>query len=62
MVKFETSSYHGYYVMFFQAENDPTWEITARSTLTSDAMTEWMDGFLGDYPTALAAGADALGR
>ncbi len=62
VLKFESGSYHGYYVLYFQGVNDPTWKITVRSTLTTDAMTEWMDGFLNDYPTELASGADLLGR
>ncbi len=62
VVKFESGSYHGYYVLYFQGVNDPTWKITVRNTLTSDAMTEWMDGFLDDYSTELASGAELLGR
>lgn len=62
VVKFESDKYHGYYVLYFQGENDPTWKNTVRSTLTSDAMTEWMDSFLEEYPTELGSGAELLGH
>lgn len=62
VIKYESGSYYGYYVICYQGENVPTWQSTSRSSLTSTAMTEWMDGLLTNYATELASGADSLGR
>lgn len=62
VIKYESGSYHGYYVVCYQGENVPTWKISSRSALTSTAMTEWMDGLLENYDAELASGADSLGR
>ena len=58
-----SSSYWGYHITYFQEWEEMLWKQNVRSSLTSDAMTEWNDGLMAEgYDTALLSGANYLGR
>lgn len=58
-----SSAYWGYHITYFQEWEEESWKQTVRSSMTSDAMTEWSDGLLeGDaYAVAEADGAKYFG-
>ena len=62
VIKYESGSYHGYYVLYYQGEGDPAWKLTAANSLASDAMSAWMDENLTGYSAQLDSGAENLGR
>lgn len=57
-----TSGYYGYHLIYYVGENEPVWMGTARNALASEAQQTWMDEVSANYPTALTAGADYLGK
>lgn len=55
--------YWGYHVAYLESWDEAEWALTVRNALASDAMTEWSESLLeSGYETALAKGAEELGR
>ena len=57
-----SSEYSGYHFMYLVGDNEPLWMRSTRSTLASQAASDWMDELAESYPTVLANGANYLGR
>ncbi len=57
-----SSGYYGYHLIYYVGENEPVWKGTARNTLASTALTEWLDTLVQGYAANLEGGADNLGR
>lgn len=57
-----TSGYYGYHFMYLVGDNEPRWARDVRSTLTNQDLTAWVEELTSGYETALADGADSLGR
>lgn len=58
----DTSGYYGYHLIYYVGDNEPVWMGTARSSLSSEAMTAWLEEAVAGYETALADGAENLGK
>ena len=43
-------------------ENEPIWKSSVRSALGSEAQEAWIEELSSAFPTALAGGADYLGK
>ena len=56
------SKYWGYHLIYPVGDNEPVWMGTARNSLAVDARTTWIDELAAAHPTALADGADYLGK
>ena len=56
------SQYWGYHLIYFVGDNEPAWMGTVRSTLAGEAEHEWLHELSEQYETALAAGADHIGK
>lgn len=57
-----TSGYYGYHFMYLVGDNEPRWARDVRSALTSQDLTAWVEELGSGYETALADGAEYLGR
>jgi len=57
-----SSKYWGYHLIYMVGDNEPVWMGTARDSLTSDAVSTWLEELMAGYATELADGADELGR
>ena len=57
------NKYWGYHFMYLSKDDsDPVWMRSARSTLTSEDRSAWMEELTSGYETALANGANYLGK
>ena len=56
------SGYYGYHLIYYVGENEPVWMGTARNSLASEAQQAWVDELTAGYATALADGANYLGK
>ena len=57
----EKGGYWGYHLIYYVGENEPTWKLSVRSTLTAEALTDWIEGLKGNYQAALTDGAGKIG-
>ena len=57
-----TSGYWGYHFMYLVGDNEPLWMRESRKGLAADDLNDWVEGLEANYKTALAGGADAIGR
>ena len=48
--------------MYYVGENEPVWMGSARESLTNQGQQTWIDELSAGYSTALAGGADYLGK
>lgn len=60
LVKNDGSSTKGYHIMYFSGWNDPTWKLTVRNTLTSDAMTQWLSSLTSGVEAVRGSGANFI--
>ncbi len=58
----DSNKYWGYHLMYYVGENEPVWMGSVRNTLTTEGQQDWIDQLAAAYPTALAGGADYLGK
>ena len=56
LVENTNSGQYGWHVMYFQAWNDPTWKINAKSSLQNDDMTSWIESITEGYEAVKADG------
>lgn len=56
------NKYWGYHLMYYVGENEPVWMGSARESLTNQGQQTWIDELSAGYSTALAGGADYLGK
>lgn len=56
-----SSSYWGYHIMYYAADNDPVWKNTVLSALRNADMTEWQDELSSSYTAAFTNAANDLG-
>jgi len=57
-----TSGYYGYHLIYYVGENEPVWMGTVRTTKANEAQQTWLDELSANYSTALADGANYLGK
>lgn len=57
-----TNGYYGYHLIYYVGENEPVWMGTVRNNLATEAQQTWMDDLTAGYATALADGAEYLGK
>ncbi len=60
VVESEQSGSYGYFVVYYQGQNDPVWWSSCETALLSEAMTTWQEELVEGYAAALASGADYL--
>lgn len=58
----DSNQYWGYHLMYYVGENEPIWKSSVRSALGSEAQEAWIEELSSAFPTALAGGADYLGK
>ena len=56
LVENTNSGQYGWHVMYFQAWNDPSWKINAKSTFQNDDMTSWIESITEGYEAVKADG------
>ncbi|EDM98188.1 PPIC-type PPIASE domain protein [Pseudoflavonifractor capillosus ATCC 29799] len=56
LVENTNSGMYGWHVMYFQAWNDPTWKINAKSSFQNDDMTSWIESITEGYEAVKADG------
>lgn len=56
LVENTNSGQYGWHVMYFQAWNDPTWKLNAKSSLQNDDMTSWIESITEGYEAVKADG------
>ncbi|MGN0985372.1 MAG: hypothetical protein ACI4OU_02670 [Candidatus Enterenecus sp.] len=61
VTRYESSSNYGCYVTYLQEWEEAVWAQNVRSTLTQDAIGDWLDELSGGYDTALTDGAKHIG-
>ena len=61
IVKNDGSSIMGWHVMYFEQWGNPTWQITAESSLLTEDMTEWDDALRAETKAELRSGSKYLG-
>lgn len=61
LVENTNSGMYGWHVMYFQAWNDPTWKINAKSSFQNDDMTSWIESITEGYEAVKADGFKYVG-
>ena len=56
LVKNTGSSTQGWHIMYFVGWNDPTWKVTAKNALASEATKEWTSGLYADVEAERGSG------
>ena len=56
LVENTNSGQYGWHVMYFQAWNDPSWKINAKSTFQNDDMNSWIESITEGYEAVKADG------
>ena len=56
LVENTNSGMYGWHVMYFQAWNDPTWKINAKSSFQNDDMNSWIESITEGYEAVKADG------
>lgn len=55
-----SSSYWGYHIMYYAADNNPVWKNTAISALKSDDLSDWQEELASGYTAAYTDAVDNL--
>ncbi len=61
LVENTNSGQYGWHVMYFQAWNEPTWKINAKSSFQNDDMTSWIESITEGYEAVKADGFKYVG-
>ena len=61
LVENTNSGMYGWHVMYFQAWNEPTWKINAKSSFQNDDMTSWIESITEGYEAVKADGFKYVG-
>lgn len=61
LVENTNSGMYGWHVMYFQAWNDPSWKINAKSSFQNDDMTSWIESITEGYEAVKADGFKYVG-
>ena len=57
-----TRGYWGYHFMYLAGDNEPVWMRDTRETMAKEATSAWVEELKGNYPAALAGGAENIGQ
>ena len=58
----DANKYWGYHFIYLAGDNEPVWMRETRKILTKADLNDWEKELLAGYPTALADGANSIGR
>ena len=56
------NKYWGYHFMYLVGDNEPVWMSSVRNTLITTERAAWLKELTSNYETALAGGAESIGR